>query len=325
MNFFLPFSITALAQKIQYNDKIMMIGSCFSTEIGALLASYKFRVFQNPTGIVYHPLVISEVIERCIRNKKFEKDELFENNGLYHSWLHHSDFSGMDKELTIQRMNDQLECAHDFLKTSHYLIITPATAFGYYQKGMDMIVANCHKMPGTLFEKKLSEEVSIYKGLCSIIERVRTFNPGVRIIFTISPVKHYRDGIVENTISKAHVISAVHKAIHEMTDVSYFPSYEILNDELRDYRFFKKDFAHPNETAVSYIFQRFAEFAMDENTRRLMKRVGEITSAFQHQLLFPHSENSKVFASKQLKKIYELKTAFSFLNFEKEIRHFEML
>lgn len=323
MKFFLPFPIQSLAHKIQYGDRIMMIGSCFSTEIGERLAAFKFNVFQNPTGIVYHSEVIAEVIERCIGNKKFENSDLFENNGLFHSWLHHSVYSGADTKSTLQRMNDQLQCAHDFLKKGDYLIITPATAFGYFSKENNRIVANCHKMPGNFFEKRLSNEAQIHQTIKATVNKVRDFNPKIKIIFTISPVKHYRDGIVENTISKAHVISAVQKAITEIKDVSYFPSYEILNDELRDYRFFKNDFAHPNETAVSYIFQRFLDFALDEKTRGLMERVGEVTSAFQHKLLFPQSEGTKAFAKQQLKKINDLKTEFPFLNFEKEIEQFE--
>lgn len=303
----------------------MMIGSCFSTEIGERLAAYKFDVLQNPTGIVYHPILIADVIERCIGNNQFEKADLFENNGLFHSWMHHSDFSGTDAESTLEKMNGQLECAHEFLKKCNYLILTPATAFGYFLKESSSMVANCHKMLGSVFEKKLIDSATISACLHSVIADVIAFNPSVRILFTISPVKHYRDGIVENTISKANVASAVHKTISESENVFYFPSYEILNDELRDYRFYKSDFAHPNEAAVSYIFERFVDFAFDEQTKVVMKRVGEVTSAFKHKFLFPKSANTKVFAKQQLKKISELNAELPFLNFEKEIRHFELV
>ncbi len=323
MNFFLPFPIAPLSQNIRYSDRIMMIGSCFSAGIGERLASYKFKVLQNPTGIIYHPHMISEAVERCIENRKFEEAELFENNGLFHCWSHHSEFSGTDKASTLGKMNDQLECAHEFLKTCDYLILTPATAYGYFLVQDQKMVGNCHKMPGHLFDKRLTDSNSIIENLKDTIDKVRSFQPEIKIIFTISPVKHYRDGIVENNISKSHVIAAVHQVTAESSGVYYFPSYEILIDELRDYRFFKNDFAHPNETAVSYIFQRFVDFAFDENTKTLMNRVGEIITASQHRMHFPHSEKSKGFANQQLKKISNLKAEFSFLDFEKEIEHFK--
>lgn len=325
MNFFLSFPIEPLPVKIAYAGKIMMVGSCFSAEIGERLTALKFKVLQNPTGIIYHPLVIAEVIGRCIDQSKFTEADLFENKGIWNSWMHHSSFSGFDPEEALLHMNGQLEQSHDFLKNGDFLFLTPATAYGYFLKTTNRIVANCHKMPGSIFEKKLSDAEEIYTGLSNTIQRIKAFNPELTMVFTISPVRHYRDGIIENTISKAQVVSAVHKAVGKFDNVFYFPSYEIMNDELRDYRFYKNDFAHPNETAVSYIFERFIDFAFEEKAKVLMRKVREITDAALHRPKFPHSKESNAFAKQQLENIHQLIQENPFLDFDNEIKHFQSI
>ena len=325
MKFFLSFPIQPLSQKVSYTDKIMMVGSCFSTEMGSKLEALKFDVLQNPTGIIYHPLVIAEVLDRIVAKAYFEESELINKDNQWISWLHHSSFAGTEPESTLQAMNHQLDYSHNYLKNGHFLFLTPATAFGYHLKTTNQLVANCHKMPAQIFTKELFSIEDICKGLSNTLHRLKKFNPRLVIVFTISPVKHYRDGIIENNISKAHIISAVHKVVTEFENVFYFPAYEIMNDELRDYRFFKNDFAHPDDTAVSYIFQKFIDFALEEGAKKLIPKIQEIIIAAKHLPKSRNSEMTKSFARRQLRKIEYLQSENPFLDFRKEINHFQSI
>ncbi len=324
MEFFLPFAIKPLVHKITYKYKLLMMGSCFSTEIGARLEQLKFDILQNPTGIIYHPLVISEVLIRIVKNHLFTPEDLFEETGIYHSWHHHSSFSGTNKDAVLENMNREIQKAHTFLKEAQFLFITPATSYGYFLKKNGKIVANCHKMPASIFEKKLVFAKEIKTSLSNALTEVRKFNNNIQIIFTISPVRHLRDGVVENNRSKAEVISAVHAIIDEGLG-SYFPSYELVNDVLRDYRFFKEDFAHPNASAISFVLEKFIEYAIDAESIKILYRVEEIFESMHHQPKFPGTDEHIRFARQQLKKVEELKEEYPFLNLDSATGYFQQI
>ena len=210
MDFFLPFHLPTLPFRISYNDKILLVGSCFSEEIGNRMNDLKFNVLQNPNGILYDPLSIADALHSYIENKPYKAESLFQLNGLWHSWQHHSIFSGLNLNEVLEKINGSQSEAHHFLKEANYLIITPGTAFKYKLKNTGEGVANCHKAPGANFEKTLLSTEQIISSSLSVLTDLEKFNPALKIIFTISPVKHVKDGVVENNRSKARLIEAVH-------------------------------------------------------------------------------------------------------------------
>ena len=259
MEFFLPFNIKNFPFRISYSDKILFIGSCFSEEIGNKMCELKFDILQNPNGILYDPISITDALFSYIDAKPFDEANLFELNGLWHSWKHHSVYSGVSKNEVLQNINHAKKQAYQFLEEANILIVTFGTAFNYQLKNNFENVANCHKAPADLFIKTLLPVEEIKAAMLSAITALELFNPKLKIILTVSPVKHVKDGLVENNRSKARLIEAAHVVCDEKDNAFYFPSYELVNDVLRDYRFYKKDLVHPNETAIDFVFEKFAE------------------------------------------------------------------
>lgn len=318
MEFFLPFKIRDYPFTISYRDKILFIGSCFSGEIGNKMASAKFDVLQNPNGILFDPLTIVEALFSYIENKTFDNENLFELNGLWHSWKHHSIFSGINKNEVLHKINSSQSSAHVFLKQANFLIITLGTAFNYQLKNNLKNVANCHKAAADFFVKKLIPSDEIISEMLSVLNAIEKFNPGLKILFTISPVKHLKDGVIENNQSKARLIEAVHSIIEEKENVFYFPSYELVNDVLRDYRFYKNDLAHPNQTAIDYVFERFSTSFFDNSTKETGKQIEKILSAVNHKPFFKESDPHQRFIASQLQKINEIEIEYPFINLSKE-------
>jgi len=322
MEFFLPFQIQPFPFQISYADKILFIGSCFSEEIGNKLKDLKFNVLQNPNGILYDPLSVSDSLFSYIENKPFDEEDLFELNGLWHSWKHHSSFSAADKKDVLEKINTSQSGAHAFLKEANSLIITLGTAFYYQLKDDKKNVSNCHKAPAALFEKRLMPTTEIISEMLSALTALKSFNPDLKIIFTVSPVKHVRDGVVENNRSKARLIDAVHSISEQKENVSYFPSYELVTDVLRDYRFYKNDLVHPNESAIDFVFEKFLESLLSNESKRIIKKVKEIVSAANHKPFFKESETHQNFVAVQLKRIQEMEKDYPFINLTKEKHYF---
>lgn len=321
MELILPFAVKPPVRTAAYEDKIFFIGSCFSTDIAERLHRLKFSVFSNPTGIVYHPLNIATALDYCVLGKDYDEGVLIERNGIFYSWLHHSAFSGLKKEDVLKRINENNQKAHQFLKTAQYLIISPATAFAYYLHSQNSLVANCHKMPAKDFEKRLTGVEEMTARMSESLARARNLNPQIQLVFTVSPVKHLRDGVIQNNLSKAIVLQSIHQLENSFSHSWYFPSFEILNDELRDYRFYKNDFAHPNELAVDYILEKFLNVFFNDQARALLSEVRGIVAAAKHQPLAPESEEYKQFCRVQINRMESLENKFAFLNFSEE-KHF---
>lgn len=318
MDFLLPFTISKFPFSISYNSKILLIGSCFSREIGDRMASLKFNVLQNPNGILYNPLSIEKAINSYIQNNVYTEDELVSVDGVYHSLQHHSSFSGIEKVSVVEKINRSQNNAHHFLKQADELIITFGTAFSYQIKSSGEIVANCHKIPPENFEKRLLEISEIENEFLDLVEKLNIFNPRLKIIFTISPVKHVRDGVVENMQSKARLIEAVHYIISKTHNTYYFPSYELVTEVLRDYRFYKEDLVHPNNSATEFVFEKFCDSFFDNETMTLKKEVESINRMINHRPLFEESESHKAFKLGLSQKIEELKNSFPGIDFLKE-------
>jgi GSCFA family. len=268
---------------IDYNSKIMLLGSCFSANIGAKLNYYKFNAIVNPFGILFHPKAIETLVRRAINGQLYSAKDLVYHNDIWHCKDAHSSLSHINKDILISNLNTQLHHTKEVLKNASHLIITLGTSWVYQLKDNQQIVANCHKIPQTQFTKRLLSIAEISNSLNSIINLVKTINTKATIVFTVSPIRHLKDGFIENTRSKAHLISAIHNVLDQANNCNYFPSYEIVMDDLRDYRFYKQDLLHLTNTAVDYIWETFGTVWFSENTLRLSKKIKAVQQSLQHK------------------------------------------
>lgn len=322
MNLMLHLEPTPSSQNISYAEKVLLVGSCFADNMGNKLQQAKFQVLFNPTGIVFDPLSVAKHLEDFATNKQYSADELFQHNELWFSWYHHSDFSTIDNIQTQKRINDALQQTHTYLQSTAHVFITLGTAFSYQLKDENIPVANCHKVPQSRFDKKLLSVTEITEALQKGIAAVRKLNPDVEVVFTVSPVKHIRDGIIENNRSKARLIESVHRLTGTISHCSYFPAYELVTDVLRDYRFYATDMAHPNEQAIEFVFNHFCETYFSKETQQLMRQVQQIVTAKNHRSLHPDTLAHQQFMKLFLEKTTALKMTLPMLDWEEEIRFF---
>ena len=246
----------------------------------------------------------------------------FRRDELWHSWQHHSSFSGMNKENVLQKIHHSQSVAHQFLKTSSWLIITAGTSYSYRLKTTGEPVANCHKAPQDFFEKNLLSSDEIIHNLSNLVKKIRSFNPGLKIIFTISPVRHVRDGVIENNRSKARLIEAIHNVKEQSQNVFYFPAYELIIDVLRDYRFYKKDLVHPSDAAIEFVMESFCNAFIDEAGKKLLKEIRMVKAAMNHKPFHKESIAHRAFMKAQLEKIEKIKSEYPFIDFSAEEKYF---
>jgi len=322
MELLLPFHVTPSSHKISYADKILFIGSCFTEEIGKMMKDLKFDVLQNPNGILYDPLSIGAALNSYIENKFYKEDDLFLLNELWHSWQYHSIFSGMNKEKVLQNINHSQSEAHQFLKNASWLIITLGTSYNYQLKNSLEPVANCHKAPQDFFENKLLSIEEIISRLSNVILKLQSFNPDLKIIFTVSPIRHVKDGVIENNRSKARLIEAIHSIKENYKNIFYFPAYELIIDVLRDYRFYKTDMVHPTDAATAFVFENFCKAFVNEPGKKLLEEIKSVVSAMNHKPFQKESVAHKKFQQSQLEKIKAIKTNFPFIDFSNEEKFF---
>ena len=281
--------------QIDYHSKLLLLGSCFVENIGQKLDYYKFQNLQNPTGILFHSLAVENLLLRGINKEKYTEKDVFELNEQWQSFGAHSRLNAQSKEELLSRLNIAIDLTNQRLNNATHIIITLGTAWVYRHIETDAIVANCHKVPQKKFLKELLSMDEIYESLESIHALIRSVNTKASIVFTVSPVRHLKDGFIENTQSKAHLISAIHEFLnHNSSSDSrktyYFPSYEIMMDELRDYRFYAEDMIHPSPTAIDYIWDKFKEVWFHYNVLPTMKLVEEIQRGREHRPFNPDSK-----------------------------------
>ena len=317
-NWLLDFTIQPSSEKINYNNRILFVGSCFSESIANLMKEACFPVLVNPHGIMYDPQSLVRSIESYIEDIHIKEEDIFEFDGLFHSWDHHSVFSGSDRKKVLEEINNSTSGAHTFLKTADWIIITPGSSW-YYQLISGRTVANCHKFPSAHFKKSISDTENIKKSFSKIIKKLKLFNPAIKILFTISPVRHIKDGLIENNISKARLIEAVHSIIKDHDNSYYFPSYELMIDVLRDYRFCKPDKVHPSNEAVEYIFERFLETYLDAKNIKIYNDIIKWRSLLKHKPLKPGSENHRKFLDKIRSETSYIKEKYPFIDFSDEL------
>ncbi|WP_028892309.1 GSCFA domain-containing protein [Tenacibaculum sp. 47A_GOM-205m] len=300
---------------INYNSKLLLLGSCFSENIGNKLSYYKFQSEQNPFGILFHPKAIETFITKTTNKEKYTENDVFFHNERWHSFDAHSVLSSSSKEELLTSLNNNITSAFQQLKSSSHVIITLGTAWVYREIATDTIVANCHKIPQKKFLKELLTVEEVSESLEAINSLIKSIDPKTTIIYTLSPIRHIKDGFVENQRSKAHLLSAIHQTIEPRNNTHYFPSYEIMMDELRDYRFYAEDMIHPNQTAINYIWEKFSEVWFSEEAIETMKEVETIQKGFAHKPFNPNSEAHLLFLKKLQQKKETLLQAFPFMNF----------
>ncbi len=324
MNFYSHIDINPLTIPITHHDKIMLIGSCFTEHIGNNLDLLKFKVLQNPNGILFEPASVCKSLVSYIKNKKYAQEELFDYNELWQSWAHHSRFSKPSAEEALEQINQSQTTAHHFLKDADWLIITLGSSFVYRLQESREFVANCHKAPAQWFEKYLlpiDEQVSM---LDNTIHQLFHYNHKLKIIFTISPVRHLRDGVVENNRSKARLIETVHHLVNKFERLFYFPAYELVIDVLRDYRFYDIDLAHPNYAATQFVMEKFTDFAFPETTQELIKDIRQIINAKNHRPFNPQSKQHRQFLWHHYEKTLQLQKTYPQLDFTSELQYFQI-
>ncbi|UZO82432.1 GSCFA domain-containing protein [Aquimarina sp. ERC-38] len=305
--------------KISYHDNMVLLGSCFVENIAEKLSYFKFRHILNPFGILFHPKAIETLLWMAVNKERYTKEDLFQYNNLWHSFDAHSSLSHAEDYKVLSNLNTGASNLFSALQNANYIFITLGTAWVYQLKSIDLIVANCHKIPASEFEKKLLSVNDLVSSLYNSIELIRQANPTCNIIFTVSPVRHVKDGVIENSRSKSHLVTAVHTVLEEDKNINYFPSYEILMDELRDYRFYKQDLLHPNETAIQIIWERLVATWFSKEVQHEIKEVDSIQKGLLHRPFHEESEQHQKFKTDLQNKIASIQQKFPFMKFENEI------
>lgn len=304
---------------IDYNSKIVSLGSCFAVNMSEKFDYFKFQSATNPLGILFHPLAIEKLIDFAISGKHFSEEDVFFLNERWHFFDAHSDLSNTNQLALIANLNAIVAATKSKLLVASHVIITYGTSWVYRNSATDLVVANCHKVPQATFSKEILSVETIKKSIQNTVDLIQKINPNVNFIFTVSPVRHLKDGFFENQVSKAHLISAIHQILQSeicnLQTAIYFPSYEIMMDELRDYRFYAEDMIHPNSVAIDYIWERFSETSISDESHSIMKEIETIQKGLQHIPFNSNSESHQQFLSKLQDKKVKIQNQFPQIQF----------
>lgn len=307
-----------MGSKIEHTLRGLSIGSCFAENIAARMRRAKFRLMSNPFGVLYNPISIASALETLATGRRFAEADMLECNGLWCSFSFHGSFSTADRGQALDGMNRAVEAGSAALAEADYIIITFGTAHVYEYEGS--VVANCHKFPASTFGRRRLGVEEIVERYSALIERGAL--QGKRIIFTVSPVRHIKDGLAENNLSKATLLLAIDRLVQKYPAAQYFPAYEIVMDDLRDYRFFKSDMLHPSETAVDYIWKLFRGAAVGERARQAIDEAEKIADAMEHRPFNPDTPQHKAFRAAMLKKTEALQAKYPEIDWSKELDFF---
>ena len=306
MQFRTTFQIQSSDFKLNHQHKILTIGSCFSDEIGKRLTDLKFDGLINPFGVIFNSHSIQNLIERSIQKKYFTIADVHQNGEEFFCFDVHSSFNALTKEAVLEELNLTLDQVHDYILSCDVLMITLGTSWIYEWKTSNQVVANCHKVDAKQFEKRLLTTEENLKSLELIVSDLKNINPTIRIITTVSPVRHTKDGMIENNVSKARLLDALYQLSLQNNQVEYFPSYELVLDDLRDYRFFKEDLIHPSKQAVDYIWEKFSETYFEQSTQTIIQKINKVISAINHRPFNEESDNHQQFLVKTIALMNEL-------------------
>ena len=304
---------------IDYKSTLLFMGSCFSDNIGSHMKALKFNVCHNPFGVVYNPASLANNLELLINKEQFTGDDLHYDNELWFSFSHYTLFSDPDKNNCLEKINRSFKAAKEHLTKTDIVLLTLGTSGAYQFKGSGKIVNNCHKLPANKFKRIFLSAQETFEVLKNSIQKLRSFNPDVKIVLTVSPIRHRKDGAIENQRSKAALIMAVSELVKKLEHIYYFPAYEIFMDELRDYRFYASDMIHPSEMAIQYIWERFSKTFLSPETLNIVSDVEKINKSLQHRPRHQEIDSYKKFQTALLKQIDSLTNRYPFIDFKEEV------
>ena len=313
------FPIAEYKKKLNYEHHLAFIGSCFTENFGNILTEYKFKTLVNPFGIVYNPISIAQTLQRILHKDFYTENDLIFYNEQWHSFDHHGKFSNADKSICIKNINANLLQANVFLHQTHFLFITLGSSWVFKNNTTQNIVANCHKLPANAFSKELLSLEKIISQLNTVIQELTEINENLKIIFTVSPIRHWNNGAIENQLSKAQLLVAVHEVKKQHKMVDYFPAYEIVMDDLRDYRFYAEDMFHLTTTTINYIFDKFSDCYIDKSIFSLIDQIKNINQAIQHRPTAGYSVQYKKFLLELIGKMKKIETQQNEISFTQEI------
>ena len=324
-NFRTEIKVEPFKNKIEHDSKVMFLGSCFADNIGNKFSQYRLPAVVNPFGVIYNPMSVANTLQSIINNKTYNEQALRFYNDLWLSFDHHSSFSNQSKTDCLQSINDSCSQTHNYLKNSQFVFITFGTAWVYQLKESNQIVSNCHKYPAKSFNRyilNIEEIVTTYKKL---LTELLVFNPNLKIIFTVSPVRHWKDGAHGNQISKSTLLMAIDSLCEIFESCHYFPAYELLMDDLRDYRFYSDDMLHPNNTAIEYIWSKFENCFFSPNTLEYKMEMLKLEKALNHKPFNPTSESHQLFIKKQIEIIELLMLKYPTVNLFDDLKTLKAL
>lgn len=319
MQFFTHINIPPFAEKINHKSRILSLGSCFAENIAMRLRDAKFNIDASPSGILFNPESIASTIDNMAAGRAPKQEDLLCNGDVWFNFDFHSAFSSCDKDAALHAMQEAMRRGSKSLRCADTLIITFGSAWVYRHKQSGKVVANCHKQPANEFHRELLAVEDIVNRWRGLLQGVLSTK---RVIFTVSPIRHLSDGLEQNSLSKATLRVAIAQLCSVFDNALYFPSYEIMNDELRDYRFYGEDMIHPSPTAIDYIWSRFCDTSISESALAVMQRIERLNRAIAHRPFNPQSESHRQFCHKWISEIELLQNEFSEMDFEKEMAHF---
>ena len=322
MNLITPVKNPKSKIEITNASKILTIGSCFSEHIGAQLLDSHFDCLSNPFSTVFNPISISTLIDRSVRNAHFRPEEIEQYDDRYFCYDLHSSFDSTQASVTLDKANHTVESVHKFISELDVLIVTFGTSIGYHHLESESLVSNCHKVPNHNFERRFLEDGLMFSSICKSIDSLLTMRPELDIIFTVSPVRHTKEGLIENNLSKSKLVVLCHRLADRYSGVSYFPSFEIMMDELRDYRFYKDDLIHPTSLAVDIIWNRFIDTFFNQASIAKVEDLGKLNRAYNHRPFDLKSGGHISFCKKQILEIKRLIEKYPEVNFDKYELHF---
>lgn len=322
MKFQVSLQIPPLPRPIRHTDRMLLIGSCFTEHMAGRLEAHRFEVLQSPHGILFNPMSVAQSLRSYAEDRRYGADELFYLNELWGSWDHHTRFSHIEKQQALAGINRSQETAASFLRKADWIVITLGSAFQYFLKESGRPVANNHRAPGGWFEKRLLSVDGIVQEMAGVLTGINRLNPTVNFLFTISPVRHIRDGVVENNRSKARLIEAVHSLCEQLPNAHYFPAYELVIDVLRDYRYYDIDLVHPNYAATESVWESFMSACIDPASLPLMEQLKDLTIARGHLPRFPETEAHRRFLKSYSEKVRNLQAAHPGLNLDEDAAYF---
>ncbi len=309
--------------KIEYDTPVLFLGSCFSTNIGNQFEQARLNVLVNPYGVIYNPCSVASTLRFILQEKIFKDEDIHFDGEKWHSFYHHSTFSHQDKETCLNRMNEMNAKAVEHLKEARFLFITFGTAWTYRSKEFDYVVSNCHKYPASHFNRSRLSVEDIVNEYRNLLNELQVFNPDLQVVFTVSPVRHWKDGAHGNQLSKATLLLAIDCLVEDYVNCDYFPAYELVMDDLRDYRFYTDDMLHPNKMAIEYIWEKFKFYFFSKKSLQFINELFNFNKAIQHNPFDLSSESYQKFIYKLIDKISILKNKFPNLDLGDDMRLLE--